>query len=166
MGYLIGVPLLATLAIIQSTVFGRVRLLEGAPDLILLTVVAWGLVGQVRQSLVLALIGGLFLDLLSATPLGVSSLTLVLAAFLVSLGEGRFWEANFLTQLAAVMVASVLFHFGQLGTLLLQGRPADLTYALSRVILPSLFLNILLILPVNQLAESVHRAVYPSEVSI
>jgi rod shape-determining protein MreD len=166
MAYLIGVPVLAALAVLQSTILGSIRLLDGAPDLILLAVIGWGLAGRPRQSMGLALTGGAFLDLLSAIPLGVSSLTLIIAAYLVSLGEGRFWEANFLTQLAAVMVASMVFHFGQLGVLFLLGRPLDLTYALSRVILPSLFLNLLLALPVAQLAESVQKAIYPSEVSI
>lgn len=166
MAYVVGIPLLALMAVLQATLLTRLRLLDGAPDLILLAVVAWSMAGKQRQAMVLALIGGLFLDLVSAMPLGATSLTLVLATFLVSLGEGSFWEANFLTQLAAVLVASFVFQVGAVGLLLVLGRTVEIGYALGRAILPSVFLNLLLALPAQQLAESLHRTLYPSEVGI
>ncbi|HEX9797071.1 MAG TPA: rod shape-determining protein MreD [Anaerolineales bacterium] len=166
MGYLIGIPLLALLAVLQTTVLGRFRLLDGAPDLILLASVAWALTGRSQQAMALALIGGLLLDTLSGYPLGVSSIMLVLVAYLVSLSEVRFWEAHFLMPLAAVLLGSVVYYVGNLGVLAALGRSPDLGLALTRVILPGTFLNLVLALPASQAARAVEATLYPPEVGI
>jgi rod shape-determining protein MreD len=166
MGYVVGIPLLAALAILQATIFGQFRLLAGAPDLVLLAVVGWSLTGQTRQALTFALVGGLLLDLFSGIPLGASAAGLILATFLVSLSEESFWEAHLLMPLAAVLATSLIFHAFNLLVLFLLGRLPDLSFALSQVILPSLFLNVVLALPAAQLAESLEASLYPPEVGI
>ncbi|MGA9533012.1 MAG: rod shape-determining protein MreD [Anaerolineales bacterium] len=166
MAILLGIPALALLAILQSTVFGTLRVLDGAPDLILLAVVGWALTGRARQAMALGLVGGVFLDLLSGTPIGTSAIGLILVAYLVSLSEGRFWEAHFLMPLAAVLGASLVYHTAGLVVLVLLGRTLDWAYALTRVVLPSTFLNLLLALPVAQAAESLEVTLYPPEVGI
>jgi rod shape-determining protein MreD len=166
MAVLLGIPTLALLAVLQSTVLGTFRVLDGAPDLILLAVVAWALTGRARQSMALGLIGGVLLDLLSGTPLGASAIGLILVAYLVSLSEGRFWEVHFLMPLAAVLGASLIYHAAALIVLVLLGRTPDWTYAFTRVVLPSTFLNLLLVLPVAQAAESLEATLYPPEVGI
>jgi rod shape-determining protein MreD len=166
MGYLVGVPLLALLAVLQATVFGQFRLLDGAPDLILLAVVAWALTGQKVQAMVFGLAGGLMLDLFSGIPLGATSIALILSAFLVSFTEESFWEAHLLMPLTAVLVTSLIFHAVNLLVLLLMGRLPEINYALTQVILPSVFVNVILALPSAQLAESLEQSLYPPEVGI
>lgn len=166
MAILLGIPLLALLAVLQSTVFGTFRVLDGAPDLVLLAVVGWALTGRARQSMALGLVGGVILDLLSGTPIGANAIGLILIAYLVSLSEGRFWEAHFLMPLAAVLGASLLYHAAAVFVLVLLGRTPDWSYALTRVVLPSVFLNLLLALPVAQAAESLEATLYPPEVGI
>lgn len=166
MGYLFGFPFLGLLAVIQTSVLTHLRLLDGSPDLILLAVLGWALVGMANQALVWGLAGGLLLDFYSGLPVGSTSITLLLIVFLVSLAEGRFWEAHFLMPMSVMLVASFLYHIGQLAALLLIGRSIPLDLALGRVILPSAFLNILLVLPVVQLARSLREVLYPPEVGI
>ncbi len=164
---MIGIPALAILATLQASVLTRFRLLDGAPDLVLLAVLGWALTGQRRQSMTLGLAGGLLLDLLSGYPLvGVTSLGLIVVAFLVSLSEGRFWEANFLLQLAVVLLGSGIYHLAGLGILVLLGRTPDLQYAVSRVVMPSVFLNVVLALPVIQALGNLEETLYPPEVGI
>lgn len=164
--YLIGIPLLALLSVLQATVFTQVRILDGAPDLVLLAVVAWAITGHSRQAMSLGFIGGVLLDLLSGLPLGVTSLPLILSAYLVSFGEGRFWEVHFLMPLGAVLAASIVYHGVGLGVLFALGRPPELGFALSRVVLPSVVLNLLLALPVAQLTQGLEQRLYPPEVGI
>ena len=166
MGFLLGVPLLGLLAVRQATILGQFRLRDGAPDLILLATIGWALTGQRVQAMTFGLIGGLFLDLFSGLPLGSSSIALILAAFLVSLIEGRFWEAHLLMPLAAVLGTSIVFHGINLMVMLLLGRLPDLGYALAQVVLPSIFLNVVLALPVTQIAENLEASLYPPEVGI
>jgi rod shape-determining protein MreD len=164
--YAVGIPLLALLAVLQSSVLSYMRLLDGRPDLVLIAVVAWGLTGRARETMVWGLIGGLFLDLFSGLPLGASALILVLIAYLVSFLEGRFWEANLLLPLVVMLIASLVYHFFGFGVIALSGRGVDFVTAVTRIILPSTFLNLLLALPVSQLAKSVHQRFFPPEVRI
>lgn len=166
MAYLIGVPLLALLSVIQSTVLSHLQLFEGRPDLVLLAVVGWSLTGRTEEAMVWGMIGGLFLDLLSGLPFGSSAIALILVAFLVSLSEGRFWEAHLLMPLSATLVASLTFHILGMGAVLLTGRALDPSLALTRVILPSTFLNLVLALPTAQLAGGLRDRLFPPEVEI
>jgi rod shape-determining protein MreD len=166
MGYLIGVPLLALLAVLQSTILSRILLLDGRPDLVLLAVVGWGLAGRSQESLVWAMVGGLFLDLLSGVPLGTTAIALVVVAYVVSFSEGRFWEAHFLMPLGVTLFASLFYHAFGLGVMLLSGRALDLLTVGARVILPSTFLNLVLALPASQLAEGLRESLFPPEVSL
>ncbi|NIM95954.1 MAG: rod shape-determining protein MreD [Anaerolineales bacterium] len=166
MAYLIGIPILAILAILQSVVFNDIKLLDGRTDLILLAVVTWGIVGRPREALVWALVGGLFLDLLSGVPLGTTSIILIVITFLVSFSEGRFWESHFLMPMGVILAASLLYYVLSMAIIWIIGHELDFNMTLFRIILPSTFLNLLLILPATQLARSLRQSLYPPEVSI
>jgi rod shape-determining protein MreD len=166
MGYLIGVPLLALLAILQSVIFNNLTLFEGRLDLILLFVVAWGINGRSREAMIWGFIGGIFLDQLSGIPLGTTAIVLILIAYLVSFTEGRFWEANFLMPMGVMMFFSMLYYLLNLIIVWVLGKPMDFSYYFIRVILPSTFLNLILILPVAQLIKTLIRSIHPPEVNI
>ncbi len=164
--YWLAIPFLALMAALQSSLLADLTFLDGRPDLVLLTVLAWAIVGRARQAMILGLIGGVMLDLLSSDPLGTSAIPLILIAFLVSFTGGRLWEAHFLLPMATALVGSLIFHSFNLSILLLSGRPVDMGLALTRVILPSTFLNVVLALPFTQLMGGLQRRLYPPEVEM
>jgi rod shape-determining protein MreD len=164
--YLIGIPLLALLAILQSTLFADFGFYEGRPDLVLLAVAGWALAGEGQQAMVWGLIGGFFLDMLSALPVGTSSIALILVAYLVSLYARRIWEVNLIMPLGVTLIASIFFHSALLLALLLLGRQVNLAYAYVRVILPSTFINLLFTLPVSQGLAGLQRRLNPPEVEV
>ena len=166
MAYLIGVPLLALLAMIQSAILSHLRFLDGRPDLVLLAVVGWTLTGRAHEAMIWGLIGGLFLDLFSGLPFGATAIALVIISYLVSLTEGRFWEAHLLMPLGAMLGASLLFYLFSLVTLFLSGQSVPVVTVLSRVILPGTFLNVLLAIPAAQLAGGLRQSLFPPEVKI
>lgn len=166
MSYVVGIPLLALLAILQSSVFTYIHLLDGHFDLVLLSVIGWGLSGRSEEAMIWGMIGGLFLDLLSGLPLGSHTIPLILIAFLVSLLEGRFWEAHFLTPIGVVFLGSLVFHGLGLAVLTFVGREWDPLIAITRVILPSTFLNLLLAIPTAQIMEGLRTRLYPPKVEI
>jgi rod shape-determining protein MreD len=163
---ILGIPLLVVLAITQSTIINDLRLLEGRPDLILIAVVSWGIIGRHKESMVWGLVGGLALDLLSGLPLGVTAINLILIAFLVSFSEGRFWESHILMPLGVMLLASPLFYILSILTLWTLGYDLEIGLAMSRVVLPGTFLNLLLILPGTQIMNAIDRLIHPPEVSI
>jgi rod shape-determining protein MreD len=166
MGYLIGLPLMAFLAILQSSLMGHLQLFDGRTDLVLLAVVSWGLAGRSEEALAWGMVGGLFLDLLSGLPFGVSALGLILVAFLVSLMEGRFWEAHLLMPLGVMLFASFFYHLIGILVVLLTGREVSLAFAVGRIVLPSTFLNVALALPASQLAIGLKDRLFPPEVEL
>jgi rod shape-determining protein MreD len=164
--FVVGIPFLAVLAALQSGLVGHLRLLDGRPDLVLLAIVSWSLTGRGREGILLGFIGGLFLDSFSEIPLGVSSASLVLIAAMVSYSEGQFWGANPLMQVAAVLSSSALFYAIGLLAIVLAGRQPDLLTALSRIVLPGIFLNLVLALPAIQLGDSLHSTLFPERVAV
>jgi len=157
---------MALFAILQSAVTSQFGLANGRADLVLVAVVAWGLTGRSTEAMVFGLAGGIVLDLLSALPIGTTSLILVLIAYLVLLTEGRLWGAHLLTPLGVVFAASLVFSGYQLLASFLAGAGIDLPTVASRVILPESFLNVLLAIPAAQLASALQRALFPPEVEI
>jgi rod shape-determining protein MreD len=166
MAYVVGFPLLALLAVLQSAVLSDIRLLDGRADLVLLAVVAWALAERWTEALVWGMVGGLLVDLFSGVPFGSTSLILVVVVYVASLLEGRFWGAHMFLQMGVVMIASLVYHFYGLGWLVLMGRPVDVSLSLTRVLLPSTFLNLLLTLPGVQLARFLRVMLFPPEVKI
>jgi rod shape-determining protein MreD len=164
--YVIGIPAMVLLAVLQSAVVSQFRLLDGQADVVLVAVVAWGLTGRSTEAMVFGLAGGIVLDLLSALPLGTTSLVLVLIAYLVSLTEGRLWGAHLLTPVGVVFAASLLFSGYQLAASLLAGAAVDLPTVASRVIVPEAFLNVVLAVPAAQLAFALRRTLFPPGVEL
>ncbi|MBN2556060.1 MAG: rod shape-determining protein MreD [Anaerolineales bacterium] len=166
MSYIIGVPTLLLLAVLQSTVFSQIGFLDGQPDLILVILIAWSLAGRADEAMVFALIGGVFLDLLSGTPFGATSIIYVAALYMISLVEGKFWKGHFLLPPAITLFTSLVIYAYSLGVLFLIGHQVDLSYALARVILPGTFINLLLALPAYHLMSNFQERYFPSEVDI
>ena len=83
--------------------------LAAQADLVLLAIVAWALTGRWQEAMILGVVGGVWLDLLSAVPIGVSSLALVIVAYGVAVTEGRLWGAHLLTPLGVILAASLVF---------------------------------------------------------
>ena len=146
--YVIGIPLMAFAAILQSVVVNNIQILNGRPDLALLLLVAAALYFGIKPSLILALFTGFFLDLLSGLPLGLTSLELLFVVFMISFTENRFWTINILVLEIITLAASVLFHLLMAGIQILTGSSIPFTDALVRIILPSTFLNMIFILPI------------------
>jgi rod shape-determining protein MreD len=166
MGFFIGVPIVLLLAVLQSAVFSHLGLLEGRPDLVLLAVIAWSLAGRANEAMAWGFAGGLALDLLSGLPLGVSALSLVAIAYLASLTEGRFWEGHLLVPIGAALAGGALFHAVEVLALALGGHPIDLAVLAPRILLPSLFMDVILALPAFQAAGSLREALFPPKVTV
>ena len=70
----LAVPLMAVLAVVQTSVLPRFPVLGAVPQLLFLVALAWGILRGLEQGLFWAFIAGFFVDLFSLAPLGISSL--------------------------------------------------------------------------------------------
>ena len=109
MRFVLATPLLALEAALQASVFSRIALGAAAPQLVLLSVVAWSLVRGPMEGIFWGFAGGLFYDLATGGPVGVSALAMVAVAALAGSIGGRTFGSNPLLPMLAVFAATVLY---------------------------------------------------------
>ncbi len=105
--YLIAVPFLGLLMILQSAIFSRIPLLEGQADLVLLALVGWALQSHVKGVWFWVLIGGGMAALTSAMPFGVFMAGYSLTAGLSLVLKRRVWKTPFLAMIASVFLGTL-----------------------------------------------------------
>ncbi len=85
MGYSIyvAVPLMALLLVLQTSLLPYFPILGIVPQLLFLVAIAWGLLHGVNEGLLWAFVAGLFMDLFSLSPVGVSAIAYMTAVPLI-----------------------------------------------------------------------------------
>lgn len=139
-------------ALSEATVLPFLRVGNAQPDLTLLVVGAWSLRRGVEEGVIWAFIGGIVLDLLSAGPAAASMFALLGVSLVLGIdpttGLGRrqvrpFGE-NPLALILGVILATLVFHLMLLAMLQLTGHPVNWLSATTRVIVPRVPFNLVL----------------------
>ena len=142
-------------AILEVSVFSDVKILGGAPDLLLVTVVA---VALLRGSVTGACVGffaGLVLDTATLETLGLSSLLLTVIGYWV----GRYGETTGRDRTHApfvsVAVVTFLYALGGLALRFVLDEPAPARHVLLEALFQDIGLNLLLTWPVYAVVRRV-----------
>jgi len=156
------IPFLLIVAILQSTAAPRLIVAGVRPDLMFVFVTAWTMLAAFRarelqyvdepptlwrginDGVVWAFTGGIFLDLLSGAPLGTSALALMLAAMAAGIFGVGIAAAAPILMIIIVPIGTFIYHLIFLTEVALAGRPAFWSYAVTKVILPSVVFNLAL----------------------
>jgi len=160
--YYVAILLFGVLAIIQTAVLPALPVAGVEPQLLFLVALAWGLLRGLDEGLILAFMAGIWVDLFSLTPLGLSALAfmagvagplllrqllpprrLLIAVLSAALGT--------LTYLLFYALALRVF-----GHAITPGGLIDL--------LPIVLMHAVLITPIYLLAQTVGRAFQPRRV--
>lgn len=160
--FYVAIPLMAVLAVLQTAVLPRFPIAGLEPQLVFLVALAWGLLRGLEEGLVWAFIAGLWLDLFSITPLGLSSLAFMAAVAGPVLLQGVLPPRRL--PVAALMAALgtlvyLLFYAVALGLL---GH--GLSAAGWAGLLPIALLHAVLILPIYLLLQTIVRVTRPRRV--
>ncbi|KAA3663082.1 MAG: rod shape-determining protein MreD [Chloroflexi bacterium] len=158
------IPLMLFLAVVQTAVLPFFPLFGLSPQLPFLVALAWALLRGMEEGIVWAFIGGLFLDLFSVTPLGVSSLSFMIGIAAVLWIQQAIPTSRFLLPvLLAVLstVISLLVYF-----VILRALDYVTGYAGLPATLPLALFHALLILPVYWLAFAIDRRTRPRIVQL
>jgi rod shape-determining protein MreD len=163
----VGIPLTLLAAMLQASLVAELRGVGAQPDLVALIVVAWSLLNREREGLYWAFVGGLALDLFSGAPLGTASLALLPVAFVASLSEQQVFRYNVALPLAIMAAGGLAYHVLYLALLrFLMGHPVTWSESLLYVTLPSVFLDVVLIIPFFRLLGPLHDRLHPRQVTI
>lgn len=152
----LGFPLLLLAAVLQTTMLTELRLGEGGLDLVLLLILSWTLLAGFEESFSWCLFGGILIDLLNGTPVGMTALVYAVMAFVVSTIFGKVSRNNLFMPPIITIVATLVFYTGMIIMLTLQSKAIPLVHTLIYVVLPTIAFNVLLSLPVFRLLGSTY----------
>ncbi|MFZ6029780.1 MAG: hypothetical protein ACOYYS_18865 [Chloroflexota bacterium] len=166
MAYLIAIPLLGALILVQMAVLSRAPLLHGTPDLMLLVVAAWAIRPRVRSQIFWTILGIFFVGYTSALGYLVPAIAYGITVLVATALRRRVWRALLLAYLLVVLIGSMSFHALTVLFLFVQGASLPLAEIVNQIVLPSLVLNLSLALPVYVLVGDLADRLYPEELDI
>lgn len=160
----VAIPVMALLGVIQASILARFPIAGVSPQLLFVVALGWGLIRGLEEGLIWAFIAGLFNDLFSVGPLGLSSL-----AFMAGVGGPVLLRQALPPR--RLLVSMLLAGLGTLIYLLVyaillrvfgQGISAGGFLDL----LPLILLHAVLIVPIYTLLNAVNRAIQPRRVEV
>ena len=152
--------------IVQSALVSQVRILNGMSDLILLFLISWMHIDKTRHRWILAIMAGVFSGLISAIPFWVYIPVYLLITYVINLIHQKIWQAPMVVLFLSSIIGSIITYGAQFSYLLIIGVPISLTDSLNLVILPSIVLNLILILPVYAFTGEIAKMLLREEVEI
>lgn len=148
MSYYLGPLLVTMMALMEASVLPLFRVYDLQPNLTLVLLIAWLIVRGANEAFILAPIGALMLGLVDGAPVGTALLALAPLALLQELRGSQLREGGFVAAVGFTVVMSLFFNYAHLAVFSLQGQGGDWLIASTQIILPTVFLNVLLLLPV------------------
>ena len=146
---------------LQYGVFSRWMILSGSPDLVLLLIIALCLHQKHKRFWILILIMGGIVGFVSALPFFVP-MVVYMAVYLASLSlKQRVWQTPLLAMFLLTFGATILANLLSIIVLFVQRIPFNFTEALVKVVLPAVFLNMFLAIPVHAIARELNVWLYP-----
>ncbi|MBN1286959.1 MAG: rod shape-determining protein MreD [Anaerolineae bacterium] len=161
MGNFLGLVLLSVVAILKSTLMPHLQVRGGAPDLMLMIIISWALLAPYEEAFTWAFMGGIVQDLLSGVPLGASALGLLIVAFVANQLQTQLYRSNLLIVLSLTLAGSVVLHVVMMGVLAASGYAVNWTYNLAYVTLPTVILNLILVVPIFRVMMGLYNRFSP-----
>lgn len=160
----LAIPLMIVLSLVETAVLPHFPLFDSAPQLTFLVALAWGLLLGVEEGVVWAFFAGVFTDLFSITPMGVSSLAFMAGVTAVLFIQQALPTSRILLPMLFAALATIISFIVNLILLRLFGTIANFQ---SITILPStILINILMILPIYWLLYMINRITRPRRVQM
>jgi rod shape-determining protein MreD len=158
----IAIPLMALLSIVQTAILPRVPIFGVVPQLLFVVALAWGLLRGLEQGLIWAFIAGIFVDLFSLTPLGLSSLAFMAAVAPAILLQNVLPPRRILVAGLLAVPATVIYLLVYFVTL----RFFNLGLSLDTLLemLPVALVHGILIMPVYALMQTITKLLQPRRV--
>ena len=144
MSYLLAIPITFVLLLLQTTLGGQVRLLNGNADLLLIWLAGWGLFSKDRSIWFWIVFAGLAVSYVSALPWYVTLAAYLGAGILSKLIQSRLWNTPLMSMFLVIIVSSILLYGLSFVGLTINGYSFVWKDTLVRVIIPSVFLNMLI----------------------
>ncbi len=151
----IAIPVLLLLTVVQSTILAQVTILGATPQLLPLFVLAWAMVRGSAEGLIWAFVAGLFIDLFSVSPLGISSLALMTAVLLVTTLQQNIALNRFFIPM--ILGGIGMFTFSLVSVLLLRLSGYPIVWSSVATVPVTVVLHAFMILPIYWVIDSLNN---------
>lgn len=138
---------------IQFGIINRLPLLTGTADILILLIAAWSLQDQIKHFWVHTIIIGVFVSLISSMPFFAPLISYLLTFFIGFLIKHRLWQVPVLSIFLLVFISTLLQHLIYISVLQINGVIFNWYTAFLNITLPSLLINILLVIPVYAVVQ-------------
>ena len=166
MATLIGILILGTATILQTTIVSRINLLHGSADLVLLVLVSWVLQEGENSGWQWTIIASILVGAASAMPVWVVMIGYLLVTGLAKLIQARVWQLSVLSLFTTTFVGNFLTLGIGYGYLILTGTSLPPGDSFNLIVLPSIILNLILALPIYGLIGEITDTLYAPEVEV
>ncbi|HWS23953.1 MAG TPA: hypothetical protein VN226_05930 [Anaerolineales bacterium] len=151
-------PILAIGIILQSAVLGRFSLLAGKADLLLLILISWNLNKDDKAFYLWAIFAGALYALYSATQIFMPFILYVFVSAITRKIKSMTYHLPIFLLILSTLVGSVVFYgLTMAQAWIFSGFQVNLSEMFWQIMIPSMFLNLVLILPVNSIVKEFAR---------
>lgn len=164
MSILLSIPILIVLLILQTVVVSHIPLLHGTADLLLIWLAAWAYLGKSRHAWIWAGIASIFVAYVSAINFMVPFISYFSVVFMAKFFQQRIWQSPIMAMLIITFSGSLVQNIASYLILSISGTNLPFNVSLVQVMIPSIFLNLFLALPVYAIAKDLYQWTYPGEV--
>ena len=160
----LAVPLMILLGVVETAVLPHFPILGVSPQLAFLVALTWGLLYGLEEGATWAFFAGIFTDLFSISPMGISSLAFIGGITAVIFIKQALPTSRVIFPLVLAGIATVISFIIEIVLLRLFGT---ITNFQSVSVLPTtILINILAILPIYWLLYMIDRTVRPRRVQL
>lgn len=147
MSYYIGITLVVLTALLESSVLPLFRIEGLQPNLTLVLLMAWLIIRGAEEAYVLIPVAGILLGLLDGALIGTALLAMAPVALLQEVRGAQLNEKGLLMAIVFTAIMSLVYNYTYLLVFTLQGEAGAWTEATTRVILPTTFINVAVLVP-------------------
>lgn len=158
---LLGIPFIALLVIVQSSIISRLNIAYGQADLVMLFIIAWALQDRNQQGVWWAVCAAVLMSVASAIPMPIYLIGYISITLIAILARKRLWNIPLMTMVVLSFVGTVLLLMLSFVYLRLTQVDLPLMESLLRIIIPSATLNMLLGIPIFILVKDLVPSIYP-----
>jgi len=149
---------------LQTTFIREVTLLNGAADLFLILIGAWALQSKDNSAWFWAILTAVLCGFVSAVPWYVFAITYVVVVFMAKFIRGKLWQSPLMSMFIITIIGSIILYLLTIIGLRFEGVVYPLQPTIVRVMIPSVFLNLVLAIPMYAIMKDTAVWVFKGEV--
>ena len=151
------------LSVLQTVAVSRLNILSGSADIILISIIAWGVTEEENNVFVFALIGGLFISLMTAMPAIAVLIGYLIIALISWVIHKRIWQSPILAALISMVLGTIAKFIVDVVGLQFIGVGFKLITSIKDILAPNLIMNLLLFFPIYLMISDLVKWISPKK---